>query len=79
MNAMSFINSDLNKQPQALEVAFSRTTKSYLPQTCFNNILKIYLNEKLNFYYHDYFSEKYSNVYKIRKYGLPEYPHEKIN
>ena len=42
---MSFINSDLNKQAQALEVAFSRTTKSYHSQTCFSNILRIYLNE----------------------------------
>ena len=49
---MSFINLDLNKQAEALEVTFSRTTKSYHPQTCFNNILRIYLNEKLNFYHH---------------------------
>ena len=49
---MSFINSDLNKQDQALEVMFSRTTKPYHSQTCFNNILRIYLNEKLNFYHH---------------------------
>ena len=49
---MSFINSDLNKQAQAEEVTFSRTTKSYHSQTCFNNILRIYLNEKLNFYHH---------------------------
>ena len=49
---MSFINSDLNKQAQGLEVTFSWTTKSYHSQTCFNNILRIYLNEKLNFYHH---------------------------
>ena len=49
---MSFINSDLNKQAQALEVTFSRTTKSHHSPTCFNNILRIYLNEKLNFYHH---------------------------
>ena len=49
---MPFINSDLNKQAQTLEVTFSRTTKSYHLQTCFNNILRIYLNEKLNFYHH---------------------------
>ena len=49
---MSFINSDLNKQAQALEVTFSKTTKSYHSQTCFNNMLKIYLGEKLNFYHH---------------------------
>ena len=49
---MLFINSDLNKQTQALEVQILRTTKSYHSQTCFNNILRTYLNEKLNFYYH---------------------------
>ena len=49
---MLFINSGLNKQAQALEVKISRTTKSYHSQTCFNNILRIYLNEKLNFYHH---------------------------
>ena len=46
------MNSDLKKQAQALEVTFSRKTKSYNSQTCFNNILKIYLNEKSNFYHH---------------------------
>ena len=40
------------EQAQALEVTFSKTTKSYHSQTCFNNILRIYLNEKLNFYHH---------------------------
>ena len=49
---MSFINSDLNKQAKALEVTFLRATKSYHSQTCFNNVLRIYLNEKLNFYRH---------------------------
>ena len=49
---MSFINSDLNKQAQALEVTFSGTAKSYHSQTSFKNILRIYLNEKLNFYHH---------------------------
>ena len=53
MNTMSFYEySDLNKQAQALEVTFSGKTKSYHSQTCFNNILRIYLNEKLNFYHH---------------------------
>ena len=52
MNTLSFINSDLNKQAQALEVTFSRTTKSYHSQTCFNNILRICQNDKLNFYHH---------------------------
>ena len=46
------MNSDLKKQAQALEVTFSGKTKSYHSQTCFNNILRIYLNEKLNFYHH---------------------------
>ena len=46
------MNSDLNKQAQALEVKFSRKTKSYHSQSCFNDILKNYLNEKLNFYHH---------------------------
>ena len=45
------MNSDLNKQAQALEVTFSGKTKSYHSQTCFNNILRIYLNEKLTFYH----------------------------
>ena len=52
MNTLSFINSDLNKQAQALEVTFSRTAKSYHSQTCFNNILRICQNDKLNFYHH---------------------------
>ena len=49
MKIMSF-NSDLNKND--LEVTFSRAmTKSYHSQTHFKNILGIYLNEKINFYY----------------------------
>ena len=46
------MNSDLKKQVQPLEVTFSRKTKSYHSQTCFENILRIYVNDKLNFYYH---------------------------
>ena len=46
------MNSDLNKQVQALEVTFSRKKKSYHSQTGLNNILRIYLSEKLNFYHH---------------------------
>ena len=46
------MNPDLNKQAQALEVTFSRKRKSYHSQTCFSNILRIYLNEKLNFYHY---------------------------
>ena len=49
---MKAFNSDLSKHAQPLEVTISRTTKSYQSQTCFNNILRIYLNEKLNFYHH---------------------------
>ena len=45
------MNSVLNKQAQALELTFSGKTKSYHSQTCFNNRLKIYLNEKLNLYH----------------------------
>ena len=51
MSTISFIHSDLNTQAQALEVTFSSSTKSYHSQTCLNNILRIYLNEKLNFYH----------------------------
>ena len=52
MNTMLFINSDLNKQDQALEIKISRATKSYHSQTCFDNVLRIYLNKKLDFYHH---------------------------
>ena len=46
------MNSDLNKQAQAPEVTFLRKTKSYHSQIYFNNILRIYLNEKLNLCHH---------------------------
>ena len=46
------MGSDLSKQAQTVEVTFLRKTKSYNSQTCFNNILRIDLNEKLNFYHH---------------------------
>ena len=52
MNTMSFINTDVNKQAQALERTFSRATKSYHSQNCFNNVLRIYLNEELYFSHH---------------------------
>ena len=68
MNTMSFY--ELNKQAQALEVTFSRKTKSYHSQTCFNNILRIYLNGKLNFYHHIIAREKFSYAYEIRKSAL---------
>ena len=46
------MNSDLNKQAQALEVTFSGKTKSSLSQTSLNKILRTFVNEKLNFYHH---------------------------
>ena len=52
MNSMSFYELRSEQQAQALEVTFSRKTKSYHSQTCFNNILTIYLDEKLNFYHY---------------------------
>ena len=52
MNTISLINSYLNKHAQALKVTSLRTTKSYYSQNCLNNILRIYLNERLNFYHH---------------------------
>ena len=52
MNTMSFYEFRFGQQAQALEVTFSRKTKSYHSQTSFNNILRICLNEKLNFYHH---------------------------
>ena len=39
MNSMSFYELRSEQQAQALEVTFSRKTKSYHSQTCFNNIL----------------------------------------
>ena len=52
MNTKLLINSDVNKQAQGqtLVVKISRTTKSYHSQTCFHNILRIYVNEKI--YHH---------------------------
>ena len=47
-----FMNLDLKKQAQALEVTFSRKTKSSHSQTCLNKMLRTFLNEKLNFYHH---------------------------
>ena len=53
MNIMSFYEfRSEKKQAQALDVTFSRKTKSYLSQICFKNILRIYVIEKLNFYHH---------------------------
>ena len=55
------MNLDLNKQAQALEVTTLRKIKSYYSQTYFNNILRIYLNEKLNFYHH--ITERNAQIY----------------
>ena len=66
MTAMLFINSDLNKQGQAVEVKISRTTKSYHSETCFNNILRMYLNEKLNFCHHISVRNAQMYIYKIK-------------
>ena len=52
MNAMSFYEFRSNKQAQDLEANFPVKTKPYHSQTCFNKILRIYQNEKLNFYHH---------------------------
>ena len=52
MKTMLFINSGLNKQAQDLEAKILRTTESYHSQTCFNNILRIYLNGELSFCHH---------------------------
>ena len=46
------MNSDLNKQAQALEVTFSGKIKSFQSQICLNKMVRTFLNEKLNFYHH---------------------------
>ena len=61
-----FMNSDLNEQAQALEVTFSRKTKSYHSQTCFNNNIKNSSEWETDFL-SSYYREKCSNAYKIRK------------
>ena len=48
MNTMSFYEI----RSEQTEVTFLRKTKTYHSQTCFNNILRIYLNEKLNIYHY---------------------------
>ena len=45
---MPFINSDLNKQPEAQEVRTSRTKKNHITHKPVSTILF----EKLNFYHH---------------------------
>ena len=52
MNTMSFYEFRSKQTGSGFEVTFSGKTKIYHSQTCFNNILIIYLNEKLNFYHH---------------------------
>ena len=61
------MNSDLNKQAQALEVTFSRKSKSYYSQTCFNNIYIKNLSECEIKYLSSCYREKYSDAYKIKK------------
>ena len=62
MNTISFINSYLNKQAQALKVTSLRAIKSYHSQNCLNNILRIYVNERLNFYH--YILVRNAQIYK---------------
>ena len=45
------MNSDMKKQAQAPEINF-QGKQNHNSQTSFNNILRIYLHEKLNFYDH---------------------------
>ena len=52
MNTMSFYEFRSEKTGSgSRSYIFKEKTKPYHSQTCFNNILRIYLNEKLNFYY----------------------------
>ena len=46
---MSFY--EFRSEQTGSEVPFSRKPKLYHSQTCSNNILRIYLNEKFNFYH----------------------------
>ena len=52
MNTMPSYEFRSEQTESGFRVTFSRKTKLYHSQTCFNNILRIYLNEKLNFYHH---------------------------
>ena len=52
MNTMSFYEFRSEQTGSgSRSYIFKEKTKPYHSQTCFNNILRIYLNEKLNFYY----------------------------
>ena len=72
MNAMSFINSDLKKQSQALEVTLPRTTNHSSPTNLFQQYIKTWSEWEIEFQ-SSYFSDKGSNVYKIRKFVSLEY------
>ena len=51
MNTISFYEFRSEKTGSgSRSYIFKEKTKPYHSQTCFNNILRIYLNEKLNFY-----------------------------
>ena len=53
MNTMSFYEFRSEQTGSgSRSYIFKEKTKPYHSQTCFNNILRIYLNEKLNFYHH---------------------------
>ena len=52
MNTMSFYEFRSEQTGLGSRIFSFRKTKSYHSQTCFNNMLRIYLNEKLNFYHH---------------------------
>ena len=53
MNTMSFYEFRSKQTGSgSRSYIFKEKTKPYHSQTCFNNILRIYLNEKLCFYHH---------------------------
>ena len=72
MNAMSFINSDLKRQTQVLEVTLSRITKHSSPTNLFQQYVKNWFEWEIECL-SSYFSDKCSNVYKIRKFVSLEY------
>ena len=53
MNTMSFYEFRSKQTGSgSRSYIFKEKTKPYHSQTCFNNILRIYLNQNLNFYHH---------------------------
>ena len=53
MNTMSFYELRSEETGSgSRSYIFKEKTKPYHSHTCFNNILRIYLNQKLNFYHH---------------------------